>query len=185
MTTTGEYAPRARRRAICVTAIFSLWTALVAVVNPPSSRVAWPLVVFHFFMLLNTFFSIRAFATLIPTSAGQAAFDIALAACLVIAPLAFNHPVHFAFLVLLLFILATYKYILAIRLVGFSEMLYRKIVIDMLGVVSTFATVVGMWLGFVLPAAILGVVAFAAANVYVLWLKPLYRLDPIQVESRQ
>jgi hypothetical protein len=185
MRTTGKFAAHARRRAIWTTAGFSLWSVLVVAVKPPSWRVAWPLVLFHLFLLVNTFFSIRAFGTLIPSNAGQWAFDIALGTCIALAPLAFNHPIHFAFLVLALFILATYKYILAIPLTGFSSMLYRKIVIDMLGVVGTFAAVVGMWLGFVFPAAVLGVAAFAAGNVYVLWLKPLYRLDGTPLHPEQ
>jgi hypothetical protein len=178
MTTTGEYARHARHRAIWATVGFSLWSVLVVIVRPPSWRVAWPLVVFHILLLVNTFFSIRAFATLIPSTAGQWAFDIALGLCMVFAPLTFNYPIHFAFLVLLLFILATYKYVLAIPLTGLPEMLYRKIVIDLLGVVGTFAAVVAMWQGFVFPAAVLGATAFVAGNVYVLWLKPLYRMTP-------
>ena len=76
------------------------------------------------------------------------------------------------------FVLATYKYILAIPLTGFSDMIYRKIVIDMLGVVGTLAAVVAMWQGFVYAAAVLGAIAFAARNVYVLWLRPLYKISP-------
>ena len=63
------------------------------------------------------------------------------------------------------FVLATYKYILAIPLTGFSDMIYRKIVIDMLGVVGTLAAVVAMWQGFVYAAAVLGAIQSGAMGI--------------------
>jgi len=150
---------------------------VAVVVKPPPWRAAWPLAVFHLFLLVNTFYSIRTFATLIPSSAGQWAFDIALGVCIALGPLAFDHPMDYTILMLALFILATYKYILAIPLAGFSKLLFRKIVIDMLGVAGTFAVLVAMWQGFVFPATVVGVAAFAVVNVYILWLNPLYRFD--------
>ena len=177
MTTTVEYTSHARRRAFWSAAGLSLWTVLVAIARPPDWRLAWPLVVFDLFLLVNTFYSIRTFATLIPIRFGQAVFDLAMASCIVLNPLAFNYPMHFALLNLLLFILASFKYILAIRIIGLSETLYRKILLDMLGVAVIFAVVVAMWRGYVFPAAVLGTIAFVGANIYILWINPVYRIS--------
>ena len=111
-----------------------------------------------------------------------------MASCIVLDPLAFNNPMHFALLNLLLFILATYKYTLAIRIIGLSETLYRKILLDLLGVVVIFVIVVAMWKGYVFPAAVVGAIAFVVANIYVLWINPVYRIEgdvPVFLSERQ
>lgn len=180
--TSGEFSSYARKRASLSTAGLVLWTMVVLAVSPPAWPRAWPLVVFHLILLLNTYFSIRTFVSLTPRGDWrQHGADVLLASCFLLLPTAFNRPLIFMLLCVVLFILATLKYVLLAPRVGWSRLLYRKIQIDIVGAAGCFAGVIGMLLGYIFLTSLVAVAVFSAANVYVLWVNPIYNLSDLRL----
>jgi len=139
---------------------------------------SWPLVVFYTVLLINTYFSIRSFASITPKEhLGQKLIDAALVACMLLMVLNFNSIINFTLIATLLFIVATLKYVFLARLAGYSKLLYMKIRIDTLGILFCFLAAVGTLWGYGKQVSMIWSLGFILANVYVLWLKPHYDLE--------
>ncbi|MEI6843568.1 MAG: hypothetical protein WCK48_03655 [bacterium] len=178
MKTSDNFSPYAVSRAIWGSILFFFWFIISLVFFDPDWSSVWPFICFHFVLLINTFFSIRSFASLTPKeNVGQHIIDAILALCLIAMPLLFNLPLQFMIVCLFLFIVAVLKYLFLVPLVGFSKLLYWKIKVDMLGVVLCFLVLVGVIYGFSYISSIIFFIIFACANVYVLWWNPLYDLE--------
>jgi len=173
-----KFTPYARMRAWLVAIGFTLWGLYFAAAQTGQWRQFWPLTVFYVALILNSFFSVRAFASITPKRhLGQQFFDILLGLCLALMPLNFSSPLNFILLAAILFIIATLKYIFLIPIIGFSQLLYKKIRIDCLGILLCFLALAGVLLGYAKLSSILWTLFFLAANAHILWLRPLYRLE--------
>jgi hypothetical protein len=75
-----------------------------------------------------------------------------------------------------LFIVAAAKYSLMLYEIPHTHLIERKIRVDLLGALLCAMVLATMNAGFVLQASWALAVVFAIANVYVLGLRPLYRL---------
>lgn len=178
MQITDKFSSYAKRKAVLVTSIFSLWSMVAAIIYITDGFIVWPLVFFQILLIINTFFSVRAFSSIIPhNDLTQGIVDILLALCYFTMPLFFNNPTFFVLIALLLFVLASLKYIFAILLVGFSKLFYEKIRIDVLGILLCFFILVGILSGYAYVASLLFVIIFLLANIYLFFVKPLYRLE--------
>ena len=178
MQTSDKFSSYAIRRAWFATLGFSIWTIAIVYFYPIASQTSWLLFIFHVLLLLNTFYSIRSFASLTPKeNIFQHIIDILLAINIMVAPFFFNNPLYFVSLVLSLFIIATLKYIFLVQIIGFSKLLYWKIKVDTLGILLCFLTLIGVMSGFVYTSSLLFTCIFLLANLYVLWLNPLYRIE--------
>ena len=141
------------------------------------SNEAFALLAYYIVLVINTFFSIRVFSMITPKNAVQTLFDGAAAIFYFGLAFSFNSTATFAFVSVGLFLLAVAKYVHLKSLMPSSALLRRKIALNTLaGLLSLFSLALAL-LGFSEIAAwVLGVV-FALANVYVLAIKPMYRLD--------
>lgn len=178
MKTTDKFSLYAIKRAWFATIGFFLWSVNVLIYIPIHWLSSWPVVSFHLLMLINTFFSIRVFASITPPRhIGQQFIDIILGLCYIFIPLTFNYPLIFMMLNLLLFILATIKYIFLISIVGFSKLLYEKIRIDTLGILLCFLALFGILYDFSYVSLLSSAVIFLLATIYIFYIKPLYKLE--------
>ena len=167
-----QYAVRRAWFAISGFAVWALAVAYTFDIYPYSVSIT----LFYALLLLNTFFSVRTFATVTPKEhPGQNMWDIVLGLLFMALPFVFSSPILFVFLTLLLFVTATLKYIFLIPVVGFSKLLFQKIRIDTLGILLCVLVLGGIIMGFPDISLIAWTVMFFIANVYVIWYMPLYR----------
>ncbi len=177
MKTTNKFASHALTRAWSVSIFFLLWFFLVIFffkINPESLSLS----IFYLLLIINTFFSIRTFATITPKDHfGQKIWDILLILCLVSLPLVFSSTIDFVSIALVLFVVASLKYIFLIPVVNFSRLLFYKIRIDTLGILLCTLCLLGVIGGFPRASTDIWTSIFFLANVYVLWYEPLYRVE--------
>lgn len=177
MKTSDNWSLHAQKRARLASIGIAIWAILIIFefnMRPEFSAT----VIFYALLLLNTFFSVRIFATITPQNhVGQKLWDFMLALCLLILPLFFNAPIIFVFITLILFVVATLKYIFLIPVVGFSKLLFDKIRVDALGILLCILCLPGVISGYIYISLDIWVSIFFISNVYVLWHTPLYRLE--------
>ena len=167
----------ATRRALAATSFFLLCGAWFAATVSDRVRSA-PLVAFYGILLVNTFFSIRCFAS-IPETGGweQRAVDLALVVCYAGLAASFREEGRFMILATLLFASATLKYAMLLDRPPYPALLARKIRLDTLGTIACAGTLIAVLRGHAPEACWIFAGLNVVANVYVLWLRPLYRLD--------
>lgn len=160
---------------LLVCALFSLF-ALAGVLFGEAPRTS--LLLYYCLLLLNTFFSVRVFSSITPPNALQAVFDAILV--LIYAGLAFSFAsvVNFTAISAGLFLISALKYVHLKRIVSsYQTLLQRKIRINGLGVLLSLGALAFALTGYSDAAGWLLCGVFALANFYVLFLKPMYRLD--------
>jgi hypothetical protein len=88
----------------------------------------------------------------------------------------FGNPPQFALCATVLFLIAAGKYTLMLYDIPHPHLLRRKIRIDLLGALLCAGVLAAMNLGWILYAGWALAVFFALANIYILGVRPLYRL---------
>jgi len=165
-------------KALSVTIFFALagivgFFITYAAYNPTSV----PLAIFYAVLTFNTYFSIKLFSAITPANdTKQIIVDGLLVACYLALASAIHAPLYFFFGVLLLFIIAACKYVLLLGSISHPRLLQKKIFIDLCGVfVGAVAVFLGTQ-GYIFEAAWVIAIVFSIANVYLLLIKPMYRL---------
>lgn len=170
---------RARRKAAGFTAIFVVLGVVAAVVMVSDTVAALPLELFYTVLLVNTYFSIRCFSAIIPRgNRRQQIVDVTLVALYVMLPASFGSTLWFMVFTLLLFVVATFKYILLLEIMAQRQLLRKKIMADGVGTVACLVVLGGVLAGYPLLATYLWLAVFIIANIYLLIINPLYRLPP-------
>ena len=137
-----------------------------------------PLIAFYFLVLVNTHLSVSFFLSIIPHHGGlQKLINAAL--LLVYLGLAFSldKPLSFTLIATLMFTLATIKYILLIDEGRLRRLLSKKILAETLGILACVLTIFGILIGYSVLATSVWVLLFLVANVYLLSIKPLYKIE--------
>jgi hypothetical protein len=143
----------------------------------PDSAVSIPLFIYFTVLLINTFFSIRAFSAITPQNTVQTLFDMVLAGIYCALAFSFGSALLFSGISTGLFLVAIGKYLHLSRLIAMPEFLARKIKINALGALLSFSALSVAAFGYAdIAAWTLGTV-FSLANVYLLVLNPMYRLN--------
>jgi hypothetical protein len=161
-------------RAFAATAIFLIaglgaWFFLV-----PDWRSAWPRAFLYVVLLVNTYFSVRFFSRLLPRTVSQAVVDGVLVVLYLALALSIGHAAAFMFLALCIFVAANAKYALLLTVISDKGTVKRKILIDTLGAALFAAGLAGTLVGYEAESGTAVVIIFAAANVYLLVLHPMY-----------
>lgn len=162
-------------KAFVATALFSALGCWMGLDAPRTPELA-PELLFYIVLVINTFFSIRFYAAMQPGTISQTLIDAALGLCYVALAVSFGHPLLFAFSALCLFIAAPPKYALMLGRVPHAALLRRKILIDTSGTVACAALLGSTLFGHSLFGMWAFAIVFALANVYLLLIKPMYRL---------
>lgn len=141
------------------------------------SNEAFALLVYYIVLVINTFFSIRTFSDITPRNTVQTLFDGVLLVLYCALALSFGSVAVFAGVSAVLFAIAIAKYAHAGNAVAHRALLYRKMTLNALAGLLSLLTLSIALFGYPrIGAWVLGVV-FALANIYVLAIKPMYRLD--------
>jgi len=169
------FSPKAR--AMGATIVFSLAGICGLVFFMEDIYASLPLAIFYATITVNTFFSIRLFSNLIPAgNISQKVIDAVLFVSYLALAFSFNSPIIFASIVTLLFIAATLKYALLLKIINHPKLLKRKIAIDSLGVVMGALSMLAIAMGYTAVGAWFLATVFLAANIFLLFIRPMYRV---------
>ncbi len=163
-------------RAAVAAVSFALIGIADLLFEAPHTVYVLPHSIFFFTLVLNTFFSVRFFSRVIPESNHQFVIDTLITIAYAGLAVSIGYEIPFAFFALVVFILAPLKYVFLRRLGIFAALLKRKITINLLGAALCMAVFTGTALGFALPFAWTLAVVFVIANIYLLFVRPMYRV---------
>lgn len=163
-------------KAWVATLAFSLAGITSLFFAAPISSYLLPHGIFYAVLVINTFLSIRFFSALAPENHSQMAIDIVLVLLYLALAFSIGRPLTFAFFALCLFIAASSKYPLLLLVILQTDVLKRKILIDLMGTAACAAILAATILGYAFEAAWAAAIGFTFANVYLLRVKPMYRL---------
>jgi hypothetical protein len=136
------------------------------------------LLIFYIVLAINTYFSIELFASIVsPRSRIQQFMDAVLLLLIVGLAFTLQNPIIFIFIDLLMFIVATIKYTLILGEVDHPKLLKRKIIIDLLGALLAGAVLIGILYGYQAYSIWILTSVFLCANIILLFVWPMYRLD--------
>jgi len=134
------------------------------------------LVGYYAVLVLNTFFSIKAFAAITPKNTPQALFDAVLVLIYIALALSFSSVIQFSVVSWGLFVLANVKYMHLEGLIPQKKFLQHKMRLNWLGAFLSGVAFAIALLGLALPAAWTLFVIFSIAQFYLLVINPMYRM---------
>ncbi len=166
-----------KRRATFVTVVAVIGGIIGWALTVDDWLVSLPFGIFYTLLVVNTYPSVRLFSSLVPMEDGRHALtDVMLALLYTFLVGSFDDPQRFVLCALVMFLVASGKYSLMVGEIPHPRLLERKIRVDLLGALLCACALALMNAGWVLTAAWSLVIIFALGNIYVLALKPLYRL---------
>ncbi len=173
------YTPIARSRAMAATIGFGSFGVLAATTLVHNWTIAWPLVLFYAIIVVNTYFSVRAFSSITPAdTTNQKAIDFIIACIYLSLATQFENPVGFTAIAALLFVACIVKYkLLALVTPTHRKFIQRKIILDWLGALLCTLAILGVATHYSYIATILFTTINALANVYLLAIKPFYSIS--------
>ena len=137
-----------------------------------------PLFIFYCVLVFNTYFSIKLFSQIIPgDNVLQKIMDAILIILYVLLALNIHSIIWFVLVDTLLFIMAAAKYAFLLNHTDHPLLLKRKILIDLLGILLSTLTLVGIISGYETVSVWLFAMVFLIANILLLSVWPMYRLD--------
>ena len=162
-------------KSVLATGVFSLAGIISALFYSVVSPFLLPHFIIYAVLVVNTYFSIRFWSGLQPKDSRQLLIDAVLVAAYLALAFSIGEPMYFALAALTLFALATFKYVLMRGRTSYEAIVERKTGIDALGALACAVLTLGMFLGYPLEATWLFAIGFTLANVYLLFIKPMYR----------
>jgi hypothetical protein len=165
----------ATKKALFACACFSAIGAFGWIVY--GSAQSLPLLGFYAILILNTFFSIRTLSSITPQHVVQILFDAVLVCTYIALALSFSSALMFAGFSAGLFLISIGKYARLNTITNYPKLLRRKMKINTLGALLSLSALVIADAGYSLFAEWLLFTLFALANIYLLGIKPMYRLD--------
>ncbi len=159
-----------------VTSAFALAGIIAVFFYSIVSPFLLPHVIIYSILVINTFFSIRFWSAFQPKDARQLLIDAVLVVTYFTLAFSIGEPVYFALAALLLFIAAPLKYILMRGRTSHEALVEHKILLDSLGTLACISLVVGLFLGYPLEVTWLFALGFTLANLYLLFIRPMYRM---------
>jgi hypothetical protein len=134
-----------------------------------------PFLVFYILLVINTFFSIRCFASITPADArAQKIIDFVLVLCYFALAVTINVPILFTFFAFVLFFVAVIKYVSLLFYTSHKKLVWRKIVVDVLGALVCLGAFWGVFADHERVASWLWVGMFLVGNAYIFFVEPLY-----------
>jgi len=136
-----------------------------------------PLLAYYAVLLINTFFSIQVLSAVTPKNAVQILFDVVLAALYCALAFSFGSVPLFSAISASLFLVAIAKYVHLDRRINMPKLLHRKIKINALGALLSLTAFGMATVGLTGISAWTLCIVFSLANIYLLVINPMYRLD--------
>jgi hypothetical protein len=171
--------PYAKRKAILGAAGFAFF-GIVFLFTVNDFLYSLPTLLLYGGLVINTYFSIRCFSSITPKNDTlQGIVDIGLTVLFIALATAFNNIQNFLTIGLFLFELAVVKYTLLLRTAGAGHhaIIRKKVLIDMLGVISGSVGLTLALFGYYVISVWALALLLATANIYLIILKPFYKID--------
>ena len=162
-------------KSLLATSVFALAGVISVLFYAIVSPFLLPHVIIYAVLVINTFFSIRFWSALQPKDVRQLLIDAVLVVSYLALAFSIGKPFNFALAALLLFIVAPLKYILMRGRTPHGALVEHKILLDSLGTLACIALVIGLFLGNALEVTWLFAIGFTLANLYLLFIRPMYR----------
>ncbi len=141
----------------------------------PEPNTVWVQALVYGLLMINTWFSVRLFFTLIDfRDKRQQAMNVFIALAYAFLAWSIRDIQLFYFAWTVLFGLASLKFVLLIGRFEYKRLLRRKLVADLLAVLMGLSIVAGSSYLPDMPWSWLGLIVFGGACVYYLLLRPLY-----------
>jgi len=169
-----------KRRAVLNASIFTGFCAFLLVITAARSfhlPAAPALIICYVLLLVATYFSVRCFDSITPPHDPiQIILDLVLGALYVCIAWSVGDPGLFTLAMTAMFSLSVIKYALILETKHF-RVVRRKVFFNALGTVFCLAATVGVRLWDPVLVTSLWTAGFALAHAYLLFVRPLYRLD--------
>ena len=164
---------RGYHKALLVATAFAIAGVISALIATPHPA----LLLFYVTIAINTYYSVMFFAPLTPHEhAEQHLIDTVLAIWYVLMAATLSDPYSFTLFSTALFLTAVLKYEFLRLVLAHGEMLTRKIMIDIGGAALSAAAFAGVVFADVNLSVWAFAVVFVIANIYLLYVKPMYRI---------
>lgn len=168
---------RAVGQAALASAAFAS-AGLVGFLRAPWAETSALLAGYYAVLVINSFFSIKTLATISPSSLVQMCFDGVLVAVYILLALSIGSVVLFCVCSMALFLIANVMYAHLYRRVSERRrFIAHKMRINALGIALSLGALLIAVAGHRVYAAWTLCVLYALANVYLLGINPMYRLD--------
>lgn len=164
-------------RALSATVLFTVVGVCATLFHSVPWEYVFPHAIFYVVLTINTFFSIRFYSAFTPESGFQSIIDFTLAAAYVALGLTIGIPLFFALCALIIFTIAPAKYAHMLGRTPHDTTLRRKILIDLLGTAMCVLVLVLTLAGMEAKAAWILAGLFSVANVYLLFIRPMYAFE--------
>jgi hypothetical protein len=179
-----DHAPQrhgaaACRRALLAAITFGAYGVVSVLMRRPDESIALPLGLAYALLVLNTYYSVRCFSPL-SARGGRRQWWIDGALVVAYAALAANlgNPRAFMLGAALLFTVATLKYVELVEAGGSHAALIPKLRVDVAGILFCLGGLALVIAGHAHAAAWVMAGVSAAANLYLVCVRPLYRPLP-------
>jgi hypothetical protein len=165
------------RLALFAVSIFSLagivgWFTFVT-----DARESLPLAIIYGLLVINAFPSIKLFASIARREDGRNALaDVLIFASYIFVAASLGQPAQFALCATVLFLVAAGKYALLLHDIPHPDLLQRKLRVDLIGAFICASALAVMLFGYVSESSWALATIFILANIYVLGIRPLYRV---------
>jgi hypothetical protein len=141
-----------------------------------------PLVLFYVVLMIDTYFSIEFFSRIVPPKRlGQRVIDLLLVFFYLVLVMSFGNEVWYLLSATMLFVMATLKYVFLLGIVDL-KILKKKMIIDILAGMVCILALGGYLIGWGRVIMWVWSLVFLLANIYILILKPVYKLDNFKVK---
>ncbi len=172
---TPSFTRSATQKAALFTAAFAIVGVVIVSRSSESPAFLWPCAVLYILILLNTFYSIRIFASVTPVSDRlQNAIDVILGLLYLWLAWSLGRPEMFAAACVVMFAVATLKYTLLLGHIPHRKLLRHKIQIDAIGTAAAAASLAGILLWDAQMMLWVWAIGFALVQTDIFLLRPLY-----------
>ncbi len=164
---------KAKLKAWIFTIFFSIIGCVMVYKN--FNLVKSPMLLFYIILIVDSYFSVGFFSKIVPSKrVDQKIIDFLLVCFYLILILNINNEIWYLLSAIMLFAVATLKYIFLLGVVDF-RVLKRKLMIDILGMIVCVLALVGYLIGLEMMAMWIWSLIFLLANIYLLIIKPVYK----------
>jgi len=164
-------------KAFLTCAAFTVFFIVGLMISKQTSDILTPLSIFFLILIVNTYFSIKLFAQLTPMSDHvQNLMDALLVVLYALLAYGLRNALLFTSILTIVFVVATFKYVLLKRVIDHPRLLKNKTWIDATGVLMCLIAVCGTFFGYEVLTSWFLAIVFGVANIFLLFVKPMYRI---------
>ncbi len=168
----------ARKKAAFVSLLFVVVGVLVVFFRVKDLYGALPLILFYLTLVVNTYFSVRLFSSVIAQDdLAQNCVDAVLFLLYLFLAWSLALSGFFVYVATVLFLVSCFKYALLLGSFSHSVLLKRKLVVNVLASIACVLALGGILFGYGYVAVWTWTTLFIIGNVVLFFVWPLYKFD--------